>query len=353
MSVSTSGIVAPYSAGAVALSANQVLMNGKLVASVSSNALTVAIKTLSGDDPSSNNPVYIIFKNSDLTVGGYEIAAITAAMSLVVPSGATLSAVADLAFKVWVTVFNDGGTLRLGVINCLYIPPAVRDTVTVFTVAEEAFASSEAMSTSADVAGIHYTEAAVTSKALRVVGSLEWSSGLATPGTWDTAPDRVELMRTGGKRPGETVQSKHGIKAARGSYAFPSNIPMVLDNTSPENTEGADYFSVSISPTSKANVLRVETVLNFTCNAAETVVAALFFNSTSSAFATGWQYTGGADQPAQISISVDIHAAEDTVQIGVRIGPTTNATLTMNGTTGTDVLNETLSSHLRLTEIMA
>jgi hypothetical protein len=35
------------------------LINGKIVPSVTSNNLTVAIKTLSGDDPSATNPVYI------------------------------------------------------------------------------------------------------------------------------------------------------------------------------------------------------------------------------------------------------------------------------------------------------
>jgi hypothetical protein len=40
------------------------MLNGKLVASVASNALTIAVKTLAGNDPSASDPVFFVFRDA-------------------------------------------------------------------------------------------------------------------------------------------------------------------------------------------------------------------------------------------------------------------------------------------------
>ena len=54
----------------------------------------------------------------------------TAATTLVVPSGARLGVPAATAFRLWVVGFNDAGTFRLGVMNC-YRPGQAAASVTV------------------------------------------------------------------------------------------------------------------------------------------------------------------------------------------------------------------------------
>lgn len=57
------------------------MINGKIVTSVASNNLTVALKTLAGNDPSASDPVYI------LLAGG--VRSITSALSIVMNAGTT------------------------------------------------------------------------------------------------------------------------------------------------------------------------------------------------------------------------------------------------------------------------
>jgi hypothetical protein len=53
------------------------MVNGTLVATVASNALTIAIKTLAGNDPSVGDPVFVAFRNASAAMGDYAVRAIT------------------------------------------------------------------------------------------------------------------------------------------------------------------------------------------------------------------------------------------------------------------------------------
>src|SRR5215470_8902136 len=92
------------------------MLNGTLVASVAGNALTIAVKTLAGNNPSSSDPVFFLFRDAS---AGYAVIEQTAALSITVPSGATLGTVNGQANRIWVGVFNSGGTAVLGVYNSL------------------------------------------------------------------------------------------------------------------------------------------------------------------------------------------------------------------------------------------
>jgi hypothetical protein len=87
------------------------MLNGTLVASVAGNALTIAVKTLAGNNPSSSDPVFLLFRDAS---AGYAVIEQTAALSITVPSGATLGTVNGQANRIWVGVFNNGGTAVWG-----------------------------------------------------------------------------------------------------------------------------------------------------------------------------------------------------------------------------------------------
>jgi hypothetical protein len=63
------------------------MQNGTLVATVGSSALTVAIKTLAGADPSASDPVVVFFRNVSAGTGDYASVTLTAATSVVISSG--------------------------------------------------------------------------------------------------------------------------------------------------------------------------------------------------------------------------------------------------------------------------
>lgn len=183
------------------------LLNGKIVPSVLGNYLTVAIKTLAGTDPSAADPVTTTFRDSSVSGGSYVPLAITAAASLVISAGSTMGALNATPFRLWLVGFNDAGTFRLGAIRCT--APGV-----IYPLSEWALKSStaegyvaSAAAGGADAAGVIYTDAAVSSKAFRVLGFMDWNTGLTAAGTWDAAPSVVQQFEPGIPRPGEPLQS--------------------------------------------------------------------------------------------------------------------------------------------------
>ena len=167
------------------------LQNLTLVASRSGNAETWSIKTLAGGDPSASDAISIGFM--DPATGTFTLQTLTAPLSLTVPSGATLGATSTVPFRVWLVLFNDAGTLRLGAINC-YTGTGI------VGLEDNGSASSTAISSSANSAGVFYTGTAVTSKPYRILGRLDYT--LTAAGTWVTAPTTIHLFSQGSKLPG-------------------------------------------------------------------------------------------------------------------------------------------------------
>lgn len=219
------------------------LINGKLVASVATNALTVAIKTLAGNDPSSTDPVYIVMPDETVATGAPDIVPITSATSITVPDTATLGTANSTAFRLWILGFNSGAAFGgLGVVNC-------RSGMDIMPLDEGALYSTTAVGTGADSAQTIYTPTGLTNKPFRILGYLEWASGLGTAGTWSAAPDIVRQMTLGVKRPGDVVRTARAVLTA-------------ASTESPGAATPTDFgLSATFTPRAAANVAIGEAVL--------------------------------------------------------------------------------------------
>lgn len=214
------------------------LRNHSLAVSAAASALTIALKDSAGSDPSAGSPVNGWFRNVTGTTGSWTQLTVTGALSLVVSSGSTLGVTSSTAFRLWVVLFNDGGTARLGVINC-------SDANIIYPLVEGIPASStaEGGAGASDSAGAIYTGTAVTSKSFLIVGYAEWSASGLTAGTWTTANLLyVQSFGPGIKKPCDVVQ----VRRSTTSLAT--------------NTTSTSYVSTnltdSITPTSAANKIK-------------------------------------------------------------------------------------------------
>lgn len=217
------------------------LNNCSLAASVSGNALTVSLKTKDGSDPSVSSPCAISFRSATPATGDYTEVSVTAATSFSTgASGSTFGSASNVPFRLWITAFNNAGTVSLGVSK-------QSSSTAIFPINEEAPQSSTACSscTNATAAGVFYTTAAQSSKAIRILGHMEWSSGLTTAGAWASGPTKIQVMGPGVRKPGDTVQSV----SAQWSTNFSTS------STTPVQTGQ----SVSISLTTAVNIVQVAT----------------------------------------------------------------------------------------------
>lgn len=338
------GTVASENLGIGALSSFVGVINGSLAGSVSGNALTINLKTISGNTPSSSDRVIGNFRSATAGSGTYERVDLTDALALVLTSGSDLGTANSTPFRLWIVLFNDGGTLRLGAINCL-------SGTNVYPLQDDILASStaEGAAGAADSAQVIYTGTAVSAKALRVLGYMEWASGLSTKGVWDTAPSKVQMFAIGGRLPGQIVQTYFNPtgSTAAGSTVIP------LDDTVPQITEGDQYVTQAITPLSKANILAIEgrLIAGLTDDGA-VLALALFQDATAGALAVSAQTAGGTDAMMQVGIRHEMLASILTATtFRLRCGGS-SGTVRLNGAGAARKFGGVLNSYLKVTEIM-
>lgn len=323
------------------------LVNGCLAASVAGNALTVAVKTKAGADPSAADPVLIVFRNAAAGTGDYTVLSLTAALSLVVSSGSTLGASNGAPFRLWIVALNDGATVRLGAVNC-------RTSAGVIPLPESALqsATAEGGAGAADSAGVIYAGAAVASKPMRLLGFMTWEAGLTTAGAWDAAPSVVQMLGPGVRRPGDVVQTivMSTNAVATGTATIPN------DDTIPQSGEGTQFLSGSITPTSKANELIHENAIGYAANiTAAWVIAALFQDSDANAIASNHTYvhpTANAAIPVPILHRM-LAGTTAAITFKLRAGLSAAGTLTFCGVNGARFLGGSKTVGHVIREIMA
>jgi hypothetical protein len=177
------------------------MLNGTVAASVGGSALTLAIKTIAGNDPSASDPVWFIFRSATIASGALTVVAVTAALSVTVPSGATLGFANGTPGRVWLVAVYDSGVVSLAVINCL-------SGTNTFALAGTAIAAVSQFSGGANLARVFYGAAAHSSVPYAVLGFATYEAGgtLGAAGTWNVAPTRIEVYRPGVPLPGQVLQ---------------------------------------------------------------------------------------------------------------------------------------------------
>jgi hypothetical protein len=265
-----------------------------LSASVGSSALTITITDAAGATPSASSPVQIPFRSATAGTGTVTQGTLTAATSLVISSGSTLGTTSAGPFNLYVVAFDDGGTIRIGVIQC-----ATGTSVRALAESGIDSATAEGGAGAADSAQIFYAGAAVTSKAFTLLGRLEFSTGQATAGTWATAPDIIEVYHPDFRLPGTVIDRAQGTVTANTTQTATTPI----DNTIPQITEGVELTTAPITLKYAASRVQVDVRASLSHNTlGGLAVLHVHHNSTANAIgatvtssspATGYFIAGG------------------------------------------------------------
>lgn len=336
-SVSSNGTPFTPQAQAVAL------INGTIVESHTGNAATFAIKTLAGADPSATDIVYVAFRNVTAATGNYVVLQITAALSLTLSSGSTMGFSSGVAGKLWFVLFNDASTVRIGAINCL-------SGTSVYPLGQFPIATStaEGGAGGADSAQVFYTGTAVTSKAYSVIGYASYETGLASAGAWASSPTRLQLFGDGVPLPGTVLNPQSTFTGAvnTGSTVIPN------DDTIPQITEGNEYMTQAITPTSAAHVLSTNVQGFFTSGVSATIIMGLFRDSTVNALVVSSTQTAGTGNPNQNNITwMELAGQTTSTTYRTRAGGT-GGTTTFNGAASARKLGGVMNSYMIVSEIV-
>ena len=127
-----------------------------------------------------------------------------------------------------------------------------------------------------------------------------------------------------------------------------------VDDTIPQNTEGDQYMSASITPRSATSKLIIDVVANASQNsgAAAYVTAALFQDSTASALAASLQASETQFEMVNISFRwVMTSGTTSATTFKVRVGTSTAATTTFNGSASGRIFGGIFASSIVITEV--
>jgi hypothetical protein len=127
---------------------------------------------------------------------------------------------------------------------------------------------------------------------------------------------------------------------------------MPYDDTIPQNTEGDEYITRAITPTSATNKLKIDVVINGSASANYQITAALFRDTTANALACGSMYPGNNDTLGQIVFSHYMDAGTTSATtFKIRVGLSNAGTYYYNGTAAGRRFGGVLASSITITEI--
>ena len=196
------------------------------------------------------------------------------------------------------------------------------------TTTETGFAANvESVLNAADFAAI---------RALLGSGTPGATNFLRGDGAWATAGNWIQC-----------VASIDGVTAS-GTTTIP------LDDTVPQNTEGTQFYSVSITPTSAANKLLIFSNLTLYPSTSVNAVAALFQDSTASAIATSNPcYLGGGTWGLLSLMHSMTAGTTSATTFKLRAGPASAATVYVNGNNSGRLFGGTMRSGILVAEVAA
>lgn len=330
--------------------------NAALTASVGANAITFALKTRAGADPSASDPVFVSYRNATLTTGPNVVQTITSALSMDVTAGATLGFSASEAGRIHVGIINNSGTPELCCWRAISTSAAPTGTgyectgLVRFT--EAAVVSTTAMSNAADSALTLYSTSARSNVAMTYLGFIEITTG-GTAGNWGSSPTVVATWRPGMFRPGDEVQRRR-VNQRTFSQSGAGAAQMPSDDTIPQLTEGASIGTQAFSSASVLNVHEIRVEANLSENSAEQVCLALFNQAQADALDATSVYCANTQQ-LRIELQHDRIAGSSSITYEARAGTNTAgaARLSINGIGAGRILGGVQTSYMTIREVWA
>ena len=153
-----------------------VLDNVGFTATVATKALTFDLKTRNLIDPTATDKVRVAFRSETLTTGDYDVVEAGAALTIVIPDGATLGFAAAAEDFIYFYGLNNAGAIELAVSGSFLDDSVLHTTV--------------AIDATADLDTVLYSTTLRSNVPIRLLGRIKITTG-AVAGEWDNAPTEL------------------------------------------------------------------------------------------------------------------------------------------------------------------
>ena len=328
--------------------------NLQISATVLTDILTIAVVAANGATPTSNNPVLITFRDATIADGDPVTLRVTSALttSTIGSFGVTNGVTNFTPFRLWVVCFNNAGTPVLGLWQSVTwtssTPNAVPSGIAPL---DESTPQSSTSSSAGSSAATFYTNGvALSATSFKILGYVEYSAGLATPGTYNIPPTKVQLFGPGQRKPGDQVQLYSTFTSTLVTttvinsilnIGVASSTATIISSIGPSTA----VMSQAISPTFQGNLLTVEAQAIVTTNNA--VVVGLYLMQDPAASGTsplGVALVGGTSEYGATIRANNLIVAGSTTTTTLKafLAPSAVSTVAMNGYATSTASNSTV-----------
>jgi hypothetical protein len=129
---------------------------------------------------------------------------------------------------------------------------------------------------------------------------------------------------------------------------------MPHDDTIPQNTEGDQFMSLSITPKSTTSKLVIDVIVNVSSSVSNYIITALFQDSTANAIAVSSDFQGNAGQPECVPLRHTMTSGTTSATtFKVRVGANNANTMTFNGTVSARDYGGVIASSITISEYSA
>ena len=173
-----------------------------------------------------------------------------------------------------------------------------------------------------------------------------WNGSLEVP-TKNAVRDKIETLSAGSGKLAQVVNTVSGA-VATGTTTIP------LDDTKPQNTEGTEFMTLSITPTSSSNKLFIQIKAFATLSASNLwTIGALFQDSGADALAVDAAFQTIGTAAAHLVINHWMTAGTTSATtFKLRIGGHSASTVTFNGQSGGRLFGGVTLSSFTISEIV-
>lgn len=243
-------ILSNYQNVLTAAGLENLVSNGSLTSSVSANALTVRLKTVSGNDPSANEPVLIAFFGNGATA----VRRVTAAKSVVLSAGSTLGAANSQYCRIHVLALENGTDVELALYHAGNIPTSGKNLPRPFDERQLLTTTAEGGAGAADTLQTAYSTTARSAVRYRWIGYIELQTG-STAGNWSNTPTDSVIWTPSVPRVGDIVNRSSFVSDTLQSAITTSYVTLTTFNTT--IVIGSNYNMLRTQFTALALVTRV------------------------------------------------------------------------------------------------
>ena len=143
------------------------------------------------------------------------------------------------------------------------------------------------------------------------------------------------------------------IKNVQSGAVATGTTTVPLDDTIPQNTEGTEFMTLAITPTSATNKLKIDVVFLGTFSVTAWLIVALFQDTTAGALAVGanFQQTG-TDANNVVFTHYMTAGTTSATTFKVRAGGQTAGTVTFNGQSTARLFGGVNASSITITELV-